>query len=108
MNAQIDIFARRDLGITRARAGAQRQHGDPWTLSAATYLRLYANKIGRGATFLLEDARAASIGRVAEPDNQKAWGAAAVLAAREGWIMKCGFGPAQSSNGSPKTLWRAA
>lgn len=108
MNAevsQIDWIARRDLGIARAKQKAEREY-DGWTLAAAEYLRDYAGRTF-GEPFLLEDAREASRFRVAQPTNQKAWGAAVQLAHRQGWIQKAGYAPARSSNGSPKCLWRA-
>jgi hypothetical protein len=73
-----------------------------WTETAAGWLRVYAESCG--GTFLCEQARAAAIG-VPEPANAKAWGAAVVMAVKRGWIVKAGYGPASSSNGSPKTLF---
>lgn len=79
-----------------------------WTETAAAYLRDYAVRVAVGQPWLLEDARDASMGRVSDPDNLKAWGAAVQLAARRGWLVRAGYAPARSSNGSPKCLWRAA
>jgi hypothetical protein len=104
----IDWVDRRDLGIARAERRARRECGDEWTLSAATYLALYARNTAVGQPFLLEDAREASAGKVTAPTNAKAWGAAVQFAVRSGWLQKAGYAPARSSNGSPKVLWRTA
>jgi hypothetical protein len=74
-----------------------------WTEMAAAFLRDYARSCG--GTFLVEQARQASAGKIPAPDNLKAWGPAAAKAVRKGWIAKAGYGPACSSNGSPKTLF---
>lgn len=100
--AQPDWLTRRELGIARS----VRRCPDEWTESAAKYLRAYGEIITFGQPFLLEDARDASHGMVTQPPNLKAWGAATVYAVRRGWIVKAGYGPARSSNGSPKCLWR--
>ena len=96
---------RRDLGIERAR----RRAGDPWTMSAARFVAYYARAIAKGEPFLIEDARAAwnASGREPPPDG-RAWGGVTNVASRElGLIEKAGYGPAKSSNCSPKVLWRA-
>lgn len=96
--------ARRDDGIRRAQDHAEAD-APGWTEEAAAFLREYARNCS--GTFLCEQARAASKHWVPEPENGKAWGAAALYAMKRGWIVKAGFGPASSSNGSPKTLFRA-
>ena len=89
-----------------ARAQAHADADVPeWTDTAAAFLRAYAQSCG--GTFLIEQARAASRGHIPQPENAKAWGPAAVLAVKRGWIVKAGYGPARSSNGSPKTLFCA-
>jgi hypothetical protein len=93
---------RRDAGIARARDHAEADLPG-WTETAAAFLAAYADDCG--GTFLVEQARAASVGRLPQAANDKAWGAAAVFAIRRGWIAKAGYGPASSSNGSPKTLY---
>lgn len=94
--------ARRDAGIARARDHAEADLPG-WTETAAAFLAAYAEDCG--GTFLVEQARTASVGRLPQAANDKAWGAAAVFATRRGWIVKAGYGPASSSNGSPKTLY---
>ena len=97
--------ARRDEGMARAQEHAEADQPG-WTEAAATFLRDYAQTVA--GPFLVEQARTASKHRVALPENTKAWGPAAVLAVKRGWIVKAGYGPASSSNGSPKTLFRSA
>jgi hypothetical protein len=76
-----------------------------WTESAAAFLAAYALSVG--GTFLVEQCREASIGRLPAPDNLKAWGPATTYAIRKGWIKRVGWAPACSSNGSPKGLYIA-
>lgn len=97
---------RRELGITRAQLKAERS-SPKWTDTAAEYLRGYATRIAVGQPFLIEDAIEASYGKAPSVANRRAWGAAVQAAARREWIEKDGFGPARSSNGSPKPRWRA-
>lgn len=97
--------ARRDEGMARAQEHAEADQPG-WTEAAATFLRDYAQTVA--GPFMVEQARIASKHRVAIPENAKAWGPAAVLAVKRGWIVKAGYGPASSSNGSPKTLFRSA
>ena len=109
MNLTGDLFtptpeARRDLGMTRVQHAADDAVAS-WTEQAATYLRDYA-RATHGQPFLIEDA--AEVSRLPSPPNAKAWGPAAQLAARRGWIVTAGYARARTSNRSPKTLWRAA
>lgn len=94
--------ARRDAGMARAQEHAEADNPG-WTEAAAAFLVAYAESCG--GTFLCEQARAASVGRLPQAENDKAWGAAVVMAVKRGWIVKAGYGPASSSNGSPKTLF---
>jgi hypothetical protein len=96
--------ARRDAGIARARDHAEADLPG-WTESAAAFLAAYALSVG--GTFLVEQCRDASIGRLPAPDNLKAWGPATTFAIRKGWIRRVGWAPACSSNGSPKGLYIA-
>jgi len=97
--------ARRDEGMARAQEHAEADQPG-WTEAAATFLRDYAQTVA--GPFLVEQARIASKHRVAIPENAKAWGPAAVLAVKRGWIVKAGYAAARSSNGSPKCQWRTA
>ena len=77
-----------------------------WTDTAAAFLRDYS--LAFGGAFLIEQARRSSRGKIPKPENLKAWGPAAAKAVRKGWIVKVGYAPACSSNGSPKWTWRAS
>lgn len=57
-------------------------------------------------TFTVEDVRKAAT-TVAEAPDSRAWGAVALKAKRAGLIVSVGYQPVESSNGSPKTLWKA-
>lgn len=77
-----------------------------WTDTAAAFLRDYSLRIG--GAFLIEQARRSSRGKLPAPDNAKAWGPATTKAVKKGWIVKIGYAPACSSNGSAKGLFVAA
>ena len=103
MEAQLDLvdaLQRRDTGMARVEQSA----GTDWIDDATAYLREYARR-ARGEPFLIEDAIEVYTGT--RPPNPKAWGPAAMMAAKRGWIRKAGYAPARSSNLSPKTLWQA-
>lgn len=100
----VEVLARRDAGIERA----ARRATPEWVRTSAEYLRWYATRVAHGQPFLLEDAReVSSIHGIEHPANERAWGAAVRHAAACGWIVKNGYAPARSSNGSPKCLWKA-
>ena len=100
----ISYKARRDAGMAAAQAHAEADLPG-WTESAAAFLAAYALSVG--GTFLVEQCRDASIGRLPAPDNLKAWGPATTYAIRKGWIKRVGWAPACSSNGSVKGLYIA-
>ena len=105
---QLDMVAameRRDDGIARAARGA----GNEWTRSAARYIAMFAGAVACGEAFLIEDValRWRNDGREA-PKDGRAWGAAARLARQGGYITRVGYGPAKTSNCSPKVLWKRA
>ncbi len=97
-----DAEARRELGMARAEAGAARRDAafEAHALDAIARFALARP----GETFLAEEVRAAA-GTPAGIDP-KAWGPVFRLAARRGLIVAAGYGPASSSNRSPKVLWR--
>jgi hypothetical protein len=103
---QADWIERRDLGIHRAQGKAERELGSGWTERAARFLCEHAARSVE--PFMLEDAREKAPPTLGAPTNPKAWGAAALFAARRGWIKRVGYAPAKSSNGSPKCLWARA
>lgn len=109
VNLTGDLFtptpeSRRDLGMARVQRAADDAVAN-WTELAAAYLRDYSRST-HGQPFLIEDAL--EVSRLPSPPNPKAWGPAAQLAARRGWIVTAGYARARTSNRSPKNLWRAA
>jgi hypothetical protein len=95
--------ARRDLGIERAGAKADRQDTG-WRAHAAKLIGDYA--AWARMPFLIEDAAAyAHTHGLPVPTDGRAWGSAAQLAKRLKLVRPCGFRAAKSSNLSPKTLW---
>lgn len=96
-------WQQRELGIDRAALSA----GPVWRERALGYVREFA-AVSR-KPFLTEDVR-----RYAEtfgfesPPTAKSWGPVMQQAQREGVVQAFAFAPARSSNGSPKTLWKAA
>lgn len=98
--------ARRDTGIKRAADHAE--HVDPtWIERAIGYVKEYCAR--HPAPFLAEDVREWSeeLG-FAKPVDGRAWGAVLQRAAKLRIIKRVGYAPANSSNGSPKCLWRSA
>jgi len=101
-----DIFS---VGHAAAKSAAD--HADReiplWTIRAGAHFRHFAVMVKR--PFLTEEARkhAEALGLPIPPDG-RAWGHVAKAAQRNGVVVSAGFAAAQSSNGSPKVLWRAA
>lgn len=56
--------------------------------------------------FTIEDVRAAC--KVESPTDERAWGGVVQRASRKKLIVRIGYAPAKSSNGSPKPVWRVA
>lgn len=98
----------RDVGMSRALAGAEFKY-EAWSGAALEFVRKFVRERRRMGLpmFMTEDIRAASI-RWGLPDGGKAWGPIMRAAAREGIIVKHGYGPAVTSNLSPKVMWRCA
>lgn len=93
----------RDVGMERSARRANRVESE-WTGQAIGFLTAFAREIGRA--FLIEEARAWAESRgLPPPPDARAWGAVTRRAAAKKRIRKVGFGPAASSNCSPKTLW---
>lgn len=91
---------RRDVGMARAERG----EGPDWPERGMRLVRLFAQTVGPGGTFLVEQLNwwAGS----ERPRNGKAWGPIIQRAARLGVITHAGYAPASTSNRSPKCLWR--
>lgn len=98
--------AARQLGIERSARSAGRE----WAESAIDLVREYASlRSGWFNEFLAEDLREfASTRGLPEPANAKSWGRVMQSAKARAIIKACGYAPARSSNGSPKTLWQKA
>jgi len=103
--AMIEAEQRRDHGIARAAL-----HADivveSWNASADRWLGTYLEQ--QRGPFLAEQFVAWLGERLAAPPDPRAWGAVIRRAALKRRIVKVGYGPAASSNNSPKCVWRAA
>lgn len=101
-----DMFS---VGHAAAKASADRANKEIplWTVKAEAHFRHFAEMVKR--PFLTEEARkhAEELGLPSPPDG-RAWGHVAKAAQRNGIVVSAGFAAAQSSNGSPKVLWKAA
>jgi hypothetical protein len=97
--------ARRDDGMRRAV-----DHADAvspgW--GAVAFLLVAAWCVRhRGEHFLAERVREDLEPHLPMPPDRRAWGSVFVRAVREHLIVRVGFGPANSSNRGPKSIWRA-
>lgn len=107
---QADLFSVGHAAAERSAARADRAEPD-WTESAVTAVRKYADTLriihGRPESFLAEKARAhAEMHGLSEPPDSRAWGHVMQLCKRRKILKPVGYAPAESSNGSPKVLWR--
>jgi len=106
--AQADLFAhaerRRDRGIQRALSHAE-ETAQNWNRDADRLLRDYLSSMN-GAQFLTEQFVAFTAGKIVRPPDGRAWGGVIQRAAAAHHIVKVGYGPAATSNCSPKCLWR--
>lgn len=89
----------------QACADAADRHNPGWVAAAFEAFVAYAILRGPERGFTTEDVRAAATTVPPAPDG-RAWGAVAQRAKREGVVIPCGWRLVQSSNGSPKTLWK--
>lgn len=106
MNAIEQAIERRDTGIDRASSHAERVSED-WNATADAALRYYLQII-HGKSFLAEEfvAWARVRPNLDMPPDGRAWGAVVKRASRAGLIVGVGYAPANTSNRSPKRLWR--
>lgn len=95
--------AARDNGINTAEDNANRSVRG-WSDLAYAFLLGYAQK---HKEFMIEDIRAASIGTVPTPPSNRAWGAIAVRASKDGFISRKGFKSVSNvkAHRTPATLW---
>lgn len=110
MNTTQQAEAARDRGMALSEANANRAKAR-WSEDAeATVLRYCLYRAAHPKKdFLTEDVRewGEQLGMVDAPLNAKAWGGVMRRCAANGIIRKVGYGPARTSNCSPKVLWRA-
>ena len=107
MTAQLAIaFDRAEIGATRAADRAERQTPG-WKDRAWAAFDAYCT--GHSDGFTVEDVRtwAENLSLVESPPDARAWGQVALRAMREGIVVKAGYRPVASSNGSAKVLWRS-
>lgn len=95
---------KRDRGIERAVT-----HADAvsklWSERAYRWFVIYART---HAEFMSEQAREyAEANGLPAPSDKRAWGGVAQRALREGIVERIGYAPANSSNRSPKCLYRS-
>lgn len=99
--------SRRDLGMERVAAKAERQVSG-WQEAALDRLRLYLIRM-QDREFLAEEfVRFATERGLPPPHDARAYGSVMQAAARKRLVVKVGYRLALSSNMSPKCLWRAA
>lgn len=97
--------SRRDLGIERVAAKAERRVSG-WQEAAVDRLRLYLIAV-QGREFLAEDFVAFATSRgLPAPHDARAYGSVMQAAARKRLVVKVGYRLALSSNMSPKCLWK--
>ena len=96
----------RDRGIERAVAHADAVESQ-WSGMALGMLVAFVKEAD--GPFLIEEARAwAEAHELPPPPDARSWGAVTRRAAAKRVIRKVGYGPAASSNCSPKVLWEKA
>lgn len=95
---------RADTGIARSAQRAERC-APGWMDLAIEALRRYA--LSAAKPFTVEAARAHFAAALTPPPDERAWGAVTRIARQRGVIEHTGsYAPADSSNGSPKPLYR--
>jgi hypothetical protein len=99
-----DVMERRDTGIGRVVDKADALTPG-WSDGAYAAVCVYCKT--HPHPFLLEEVRewAEAGGHVPPPHDGRSWGAVIQRARRAGVVRQDGFGPARSSNLSPKVRW---
>ena len=104
MTATQKAKARAERGI----ASSAEHAGKEWQDQAVAAMRLFV-RLTRGAFFTMEDARAWCTPRIDECPELRAWGAVTRRLKADGIIEPTGgYALANSSNRSPKPLYRRA
>lgn len=95
---------KRDEGIKRVTDSANRKVPG-WSDTAYKFLRDYMRT---HEEFMTEDVRVASMDKITQPPNNKAWGQVMLRARREGLILPVRYVSQKSvsCHGSPKPVWR--
>jgi predicted amidohydrolase YtcJ len=76
-----------------------------WKDRAAALVLIYATQVRRGESFLTEEAR--EWADIEAPPDNRTWGGVVTSLKRDGLLVRVGYGPARSSNLSPKCYWAA-
>jgi len=98
------VDAARAEGLAAAQVAAEHA-GETWFQWAYTAFCCYA-RADFLREFTTEDVRFSDPLLPVAPPDARAWGHVAQHAKQSGIVEACGFSPARSSHGSPKTLWR--
>lgn len=98
-------------GWKEAVKGAQRAAnaaGASWQDEAYYATLLYITKYSGGEKFTMEDVR--QVMPVSDPPDNRAWGAIALRAYRDGLIKKAGYAKSKikSNHAGPRSAWRPA
>lgn len=97
---------RRDRGVRRAGQKAEDKSAG-WHDKAIKHLKTFVAQ-RRGAPFLTENFVKWAKFKVMPPPDGRAWGCVMQRACREGIVVKDGYGIAETSNQSPKVLWKGS
>jgi hypothetical protein len=100
----LQVAKKRGVMAAQACADAAERRNPGWVDAAYTAFVAYA-QIKGSAPFTVEDVRVNAASVPPAPDA-RAWGSVAMRLKREGIIVACGYRGVESSNGSPKTLWK--
>ena len=95
----------RDKGIAQAVDHADAVV-DNWSRLAYAFLERYCRSRSH-REFMIEDVRKASIGIVPEPPSKRAWGPIAMMAVRNGLIVRSGYRAVTNkyAHYTPATVW---
>jgi hypothetical protein len=78
-----------------------------WARAADKLLDHYLSSTACDCSFLAEQFVQWAKTRIESPNDPRNWGGVISRAAHSKKIVRVGYAPAESSNGSPKCLWRA-
>lgn len=101
----LTMAKKRGALAAQACADAAERRCPGWMEKAYSFFYAFAQVRGDRA-FTTEDVRVSAKNVVPPAPDDRAWGSIAMRCKREGVIVACGYKPVESSNGSPKTLWK--